>query len=140
MKLHPDKNSAPGAEDAFKAVGKAFTILSDADKRAHYDRYGDQVPEEQVHRQRHGEEVNAEDIFNMFFGGGLHPRHAHRRRQHATGQQQQDNRSPLLQFVPLMLILFLSMLSIPSTPEAPFRLVKKWKITINVDRIFILHV
>lgn len=38
--LHPDKNCAPGAEEAFKLVSKAFEILSDKDRRAHYDRYG----------------------------------------------------------------------------------------------------
>ena len=57
LKLHPDKNTAPGADDAFKgnfgaldiilytnkncfstAVGTAYGILSDGDKRAHYDK------------------------------------------------------------------------------------------------------
>ncbi|KAI9910397.1 hypothetical protein PsorP6_010260 [Peronosclerospora sorghi] len=44
LKLHPDKNSAPGAEDAFKTVDKAFSILSDPEKRSHYDRYGNDAP------------------------------------------------------------------------------------------------
>ena len=39
LKLHPDKNRAPKAEEAFKAVSRAFSCLSDADKRAHYDRW-----------------------------------------------------------------------------------------------------
>eukprot|EP00644_Phytophthora_capsici_P018534 jgi/Phyca11/576887/estExt2_Genewise1.C_PHYCAscaffold_970066 len=78
LKLHPDKNSAPGAEDAFKAVGKAFAILSDPDKRAHYDRYGDDAPVQQ--QQNHGrryaqdDDITPEEIFNMFFGGGFRPR------------------------------------------------------------------
>lgn len=42
LKLHPDKNSAPGAEEAFKRVGAAYATLSDAEKRAAYDRYGDE--------------------------------------------------------------------------------------------------
>lgn len=33
MKVHPDKNTAPGAEDAFKAVNKAFEVLSDPTRR-----------------------------------------------------------------------------------------------------------
>ncbi|CAD6991106.1 unnamed protein product [Ceratitis capitata] len=38
--LHPDKNKAPGASDAFKAVGNAAAILTDAEKRKQYDLYG----------------------------------------------------------------------------------------------------
>ena len=44
LKLHPDKCKATGAEDVFKSVSKAFACLSDADKRAAYDRYGTEDP------------------------------------------------------------------------------------------------
>ena len=30
LALHPDKNKAPGAAEAFKAVGNAFAVLSDS--------------------------------------------------------------------------------------------------------------
>ncbi len=40
LKLHPDKNKALHSEEAFKAVSRAFNCLSDADKRAYYDRTG----------------------------------------------------------------------------------------------------
>jgi DnaJ-class molecular chaperone len=30
--MHPDKNRAPNAEDAFKKVGQAFACLSDPEK------------------------------------------------------------------------------------------------------------
>lgn len=40
LKLHPDKNCANHADEAFKAVSKSFCCLSDASKRAYYDRTG----------------------------------------------------------------------------------------------------
>ena len=33
LKLHPDKNSAPEADEAFKLVGLAYATLSDPRKR-----------------------------------------------------------------------------------------------------------
>ncbi len=43
MKYHPDRNqgdAAKAAEEKFKEIKEAYEILSDADKRAAYDRYG----------------------------------------------------------------------------------------------------
>ena len=84
IKVHSDKNWAPKADEAFKAVGLAYATLSDPQKKAIYDRYGDEDPDNRGggsggmrhhHRGpggmhfRPGDEVSPEDIFNMFFGG-----------------------------------------------------------------------
>jgi len=37
---HPDKNSAPEAKGRFIEVSEAYAVLSDAAKRASYDRFG----------------------------------------------------------------------------------------------------
>jgi len=80
LKVHPDKNSAPHADEAFKAVGLAYATLSDAQKRTIYDRYGEEDPDNRgggaggVHMRRRGGggvEMTPEEIFNAFFGGGM---------------------------------------------------------------------
>lgn len=133
MKLHPDKNSAPGAEEAFKAVGKAFAVLSDQEKKSHYDQYGTQGSEASQNSQRRAyyeDDISPEDIFNMFFGGGfrpprrthVRPRHAHHTaNSNSADNQQRPGYSQLVQFLPLLLIFLVSLLMVPPTPETPFR-------------------
>lgn len=38
LKVHPDRNQEPGATAAFKAVGAAYAVLSDAKERLAFDR------------------------------------------------------------------------------------------------------
>lgn len=40
-KYHPDVCKEANAEEIFKELGKAYEVLSDSDKRAMYDRYGE---------------------------------------------------------------------------------------------------
>ncbi|KAG8242678.1 DnaJ (Hsp40), sub B, member 12 [Homalodisca vitripennis] len=81
LQLHPDKNKAPGAAEAFKAIGNAVAVLTDVEKRKQYDMYGADEEKLQRHSGRTHHEYNytrgfeadvtAEELFNMFFGGGF---------------------------------------------------------------------
>lgn len=77
-KFHPDANrDDPNAADKFKEVAEAYAVLSDAGRRAQYDRFG--------HAGQNGQGFDFsnfdfrsagfdmggfEDLFSMFFGGG----------------------------------------------------------------------
>lgn len=86
LQLHPDKNGAPGADEAFKMVSKAFQVLSDPALRSAFDRDGGDPESRFPSGMRSGGagmrspfgangsfegEISPEDLFNMFFGGGF---------------------------------------------------------------------
>ena len=68
MQFHPDKN--PGdkaAEENFKEASEAYAVLSDVDKRAHFDRFGHAGPEMSGYSAQQYA-VNLQDIFGDLFG------------------------------------------------------------------------
>jgi molecular chaperone DnaJ len=87
VKFHPDKN--PGdhaAEEKFKELGEAYDVLSDAEKRAAYDRFGHAAFAQgnagprggaggfhdpfDIFREVFGSSGGGGGIFEQFFGGG----------------------------------------------------------------------
>ena len=144
LAFHPDKNSAPGASEAFKAIGNAYAVLSDADKKRQYDLYGDEEPVRSRRSHHHGfyeyddpshgfqADMTAEEIFNMFFGGGMpgsnvyvrrggrwqrqgagasdhHDGHGHHHGAHYDNSA--ANFSAIFQLMPILLLILVSMLS-----------------------------
>lgn len=77
MKFHPDQNPGDAESEAkFKEVGEAYAILSDADKRAAYDRYGHGAFENGMGGGAAGNPFGGgdpgdifQDIFSQVFGG-----------------------------------------------------------------------
>src|SRR5665647_2417232 len=67
---HPDVNPGdPDCEAQFKEAAEAYEVLSDADTRAAYDRYGfDGLKGRHMTDFEH---VGFNDLFNIFFGGGM---------------------------------------------------------------------
>ncbi|MGH2871233.1 MAG: molecular chaperone DnaJ, partial [Solirubrobacteraceae bacterium] len=68
--LHPDVNQAPDAEERFKEAAEAYEVLSDADRRATYDRYGHEGLRSGGYAPNFEGFGSLSDIFEAFFGGG----------------------------------------------------------------------
>lgn len=80
IKFHPDKNHAPQSSEAFKKVSAAYACLTDEKKRRIYDQTGQDPGNQQpptrgsgqrFHQSRFEDGIDPDEIFNMFFGGGL---------------------------------------------------------------------
>ncbi|ALC47231.1 CG3061 [Drosophila busckii] len=130
LQLHPDKNKAPGSVEAFKALGNAAGVLTDAEKRKNYDLYG--INETQSHSGGGGgghaghyneygysrgfqADISAEELFHMFFNRGFPQQNVYmrqqRRRHQARDERDTNNSSALINLLPILLLIGLSMMS-----------------------------
>jgi len=67
-KFHPDTSDIPDADERFKEISAAYSILSDPEKRKNFDKYGTPDP---APRGFHGSAnpSNVSDFFRNFGGG-----------------------------------------------------------------------
>lgn len=74
---HPDINKNPGAEEKFKEIGEAYSVLSDANKRRQYDQFGHAAFENGGGAGASGfsgfdmGDIDLSDILGDLFGGGF---------------------------------------------------------------------
>lgn len=146
LKVHPDKNKAPGSEDAFKKVSKAFKCLSDDGSRRIYDQTGtlhefDNSEVNSFRRRRRratattttrdffDEEFDPDEIFRAFFGHsdvfgrnhvyrgrGMGNQHNQRHEFNAGSGGRHHNVMLLIQLLPFLIIVLLAYLPF-SDPE-----------------------
>jgi DnaJ family protein B protein 12 len=144
LKVHPDKNKAPGADEAFKAVSKAFACLNEPELRKQYDRFGPEnahdVAQQQAYRRhrRNGfvyeDMFDANEIFSSFFNGTPYAssgfQGAHFAGTYRTGGQQGNPRvhthevnfGGLMNFLRILPILLLFLFSFFPSSKPTFSL------------------
>jgi molecular chaperone DnaJ len=72
--LHPDVSKAPDAQERFRAVAEAYEVLSDAERRQLYDRFGHAGLRRGGFAPTNVDFSNLSDIFSVFFGDDLFTR------------------------------------------------------------------
>jgi len=71
LKFHPDKNKGDkGAETKFKGISEAYAVLSDAEKKQQYDRYGSTDFHQRYSQEDIFRGFDLNDILNQFGFGG----------------------------------------------------------------------
>ncbi|KAK7130954.1 hypothetical protein R3I94_016180 [Phoxinus phoxinus] len=172
LRFHPDKNCAPGATDAFKAIGNAYAVLSNPEKRQQYDECGDQGPAETSshtsaqarhaygHHRSFGRDFEAdispEELFNIFFGGRFPTGNIHvytnrgasyahyyqprrrrayeRREEDVEESHSQNNFTALLQLLPVLVLILISVFTQLMATNPPYSLFYKPSIGLVVSR------
>lgn len=72
-KYHPDINKDESAVEKFKEINAAYEVLSDPEKKAQYDQFGDQMfGGQNFHDFARGQggSVDLDEILRQMFGGG----------------------------------------------------------------------
>ena len=70
---HPDVNKTPEAEEKFKEINAAYEVLSDKEKKAQYDQFGDAMFGGQNFHdfsRSQGANVDLDEILRQMFSGG----------------------------------------------------------------------
>ncbi|XP_049641981.1 dnaJ homolog subfamily C member 18 isoform X1 [Suncus etruscus] len=162
LKFHPDKNCAPGATEAFKAIGNAFAVLSNPDKRLRYDEYGDEqvtftAPRARPHNYYRDFEadITPEELFNVFFGGRFptgnihmfsymtddthycHQWHRHEKvptRKEEEEDKPQTTYSAFIQVLPVLVIIVISVITQLSAANPPYSLFYKSNLGYTISK------
>ncbi|XP_075298090.1 dnaJ homolog subfamily C member 18 isoform X2 [Opisthocomus hoazin] len=163
LKFHPDKNRAPGATEAFKAIGNAFAVLSNPEKRLRYDEFGSDQEPVSTGQHRHYNyytefeaDITPEEIFNVFFGGHFptgnihmfsnvardahyYPRRHRNERAWTQEQEEEENRpqnsySAFIQLMPVFIIIIVSVITQLMATNPPYSLFYKSSIGHVISR------
>ncbi|XP_043086974.1 dnaJ homolog subfamily B member 12b [Puntigrus tetrazona] len=135
LKFHPDKNHAPGATEAFKAIGNAYAVLSNVEKRRQYDQFGEErsgsARSSHANDTHFEADISPEDLFNMFFGGGFPSSNVHMysngrmrfNQNHAErGEHRGGGLALLMQLMPILILVIVSALSQMMVTNPPYSL------------------
>ncbi|NXN68050.1 DJC18 protein, partial [Himantopus himantopus] len=163
LKFHPDKNRAPGATEAFKAIGNAFAVLSNPEKRLRYDEFGSDREHVSTGQARHYNyytefeaDITPEEIFNVFFGGHFptgnihmfsnvardahyYPRRHRNERPWTQEQEEEENRpqnsyAAFIQLMPVFIIIVVSVITQLMATNPPYSLFYKSSIGHVISR------
>jgi DnaJ-class molecular chaperone len=80
LQFHPDKNKTPGATECFKAIGKAFAVLSDTKKRTDYDSFGPDIFDSSANGSRARSQSfhsSGSNLYTKSNGGAGHKKNCH---------------------------------------------------------------